>query len=390
MTDIQDGSIPIEENKVETLQDKITQNIDNLPQDNKNEFNNNQNPTKEEIQLKETDNENKENQDITINPEDVKKDSSRNNKPSLTHSNSNEHNHKQSFDSNELNHQKNCYTSHQTLTTSSKKKQFSSYTKTEIYNFNQSSSTRSIRTNKETEQRIEESLKRMTEQKKKHDEYMKRLREKYEEKEKEKCKPFSGTKRAKNKSQEKEVPFLERLAQNQEILRKKQEKLKEEKEKKLKEEKQKVKEKEKKISKAMVNKKINEIYEWDAKRKEKIQRMEKMKKEKEQNELKNCFKPQINNSSKKIVRKHLNRSTDSAFERLYKEDVMKRKEKNEILKTIYTPIFKPTLNKKGSSIEIRNSPPVNEYEDYMTNQDVERMLRIRVNKKRKNKSVLEL
>ena len=137
MTDIQDGSIPIEENKVETLQDTITQNIDNLPQDNKNEFNNNQNPTKEEIQLKETDNENKENQDITINPEDVKKDSSRNNKPSLTHSNSNEHNHKQSFDSNELNHQKNCYTSHQTLTTSSKKKQFSSYTKTEIYNFNQ-------------------------------------------------------------------------------------------------------------------------------------------------------------------------------------------------------------------------------------------------------------
>ena len=58
MTDIQDGSIPIEENKIETLQDKITQNIDNLPQDNKNEFNNNQNPTKEEIQLKETDNEN--------------------------------------------------------------------------------------------------------------------------------------------------------------------------------------------------------------------------------------------------------------------------------------------------------------------------------------------
>ena len=69
---------------------------------------------------------------------------------------------------------------------------------------------------------------------------------KYEEKEKEKCKPFSGTKRAKNKSQEKEVPFLERLAQNQEILRKKQEKLKEEKEKKLKEEKQKEKERRKK------------------------------------------------------------------------------------------------------------------------------------------------
>ena len=40
MTDIQDGPIPLEENKVETLQDKITQNIDNLPQDNKNEFNN--------------------------------------------------------------------------------------------------------------------------------------------------------------------------------------------------------------------------------------------------------------------------------------------------------------------------------------------------------------
>ena len=150
------------------------------------------------------------------------------------------------------------------------------------------------------------------------------------------------------------------------------------------------KEKEKKISKEMVNKKINEIYEWDAKRKQKIQMMEKMKKEKEQNELKNCFKPQINNSSKKIVRKHLNRSTDNAFERLYKEDVLKRKEKNEILKTIYTPLFKPVLNKKGSSIELRDSPQVNEYEDYMTNQDVERMLRIRVNKKRKNKSVLEL
>ena len=52
MTDIQDGPIPLEENKVETLQDKITQNIDNQPQTNKNEFNPNQ-----ELHLKETENE---------------------------------------------------------------------------------------------------------------------------------------------------------------------------------------------------------------------------------------------------------------------------------------------------------------------------------------------
>ena len=259
---------PAEEPKIEpTLIDKITSDAEPV---NENKETNNVTETKTEVV-----------QDKEEDKVETPKQISRNNNQTLSHNNS-DNNEKKDNSLEEIDPisktvNKDFYTSKETLTASSKKKPFGTYSKAETYRLNKNSSDFQV---SNREERIEESLKRMTEQKKKHDEYMKRLREKYEEKEKEKCKPFSGTKRAKNKSQEKEVPFLERLAQNQEILRKKQEKLKEEKEKKLKEEKQKVKEKEKKITKAMVKKKINEIYEWDAKRKEKIQRMEKMKKEK--------------------------------------------------------------------------------------------------------------
>lgn len=297
--------------------------------------------------------------------------------------------------SNEIKTKKEFYTSKQTLTASSKKNAFTSYTKTNTFRLNKNSSDFRIGTDKQIDQRIEESLNRMKEQKKKHDEYMKRLKEKYEKNEKDKIKPIPMTLNQKKNNDtrsnsEKKRDFLERMQKNNEVVKKKKEKIKEDKEKKIMAEIKKNVEKEKKLSKEMVNKKINEIYEWDARRKKKIEMQEKMRKEKEQNELKNCFKPQINDSSKKMLRKHLNRSTDNAFERLYKEDVQKRKVKNEILKNIYTPAFKPTLNKKESSIEVRETTSINDYEDYMTNVDIEKMLRVRVNKKRNKKSESEL
>ena len=369
---------PVEEPKIEpTLIDKITSDAEPV---NENKETNNVTETKTEVV-----------QDKEEDKVETPKQISRNNNQTLSHNNS-DNNEKKDNSLEEIDPisktvNKDFYTSKETLTASSKKKPFGTYSKAGTYRLNKNSSDFQV---SNREERIEESLKRMNEYQKKHDEYMKRLKEKYEEKEKEKYKPFSARKRKDEKQGEKHADFLERMKQNQEVLRKKQEKMKEEQEKKLQLEKEKKKEKEKKISKEMVNKKINEIYEWDAKRKQKIQMKEEERKRKEEKELENCFKPKINNSSKKMARRHINRSTDNAFERLYKEDVMKRKAKNEILKTIYTPLFKPMVNKKEASVEQKDTTSINDYEDYTTNVDIENMLRVRVNKKRNKKNDSDL
>ena len=69
--------------------------------------------------------------------------------------------------SNEIKTKKEFYTSKQTLTASSKKNAFTSYTKTNTFRLNKNSSDFRIGTDKQIDQRIEESLNRMKEKKKK-------------------------------------------------------------------------------------------------------------------------------------------------------------------------------------------------------------------------------
>ncbi len=78
------------------------------------------------------------------------------------------------------------------------------------------------------------------------------------------------------------------------------------------------------------------------------------------------FHPEIDKNSKKITNEKrsygLNINSDEdIFSRLYKEDLMKRRHKNEILKNIYTPLFSPMVNNKNDNIynQLNNSINLN-------------------------------
>ena len=126
----------------------------------------------------------------------------------------------------------------------------------------------------------------------------------------------------------------------------------------------------KKFKMSEVNKKINELYEWETKRKEKIS--EKQRSLDESRNKENIFIPTIDENSKKIANIKLLKyiyelpydnlkitKNDTLIERLYKYDVLKRKERKKILNDIYTPTFTPNLtkciNKRSSSKNSRLS-----------------------------------
>ena len=94
----------------------------------------------------------------------------------------------------------------------------------------------------------------------------------------------------------------------------------------------------KKRRKNSMDDKVKDFYDWDKKRKERL--MFKIKnKEKSMKEI--CrHKPKIDKNSYKIT---INRNPDQIFNRLYKDDVIRRKEKKKLLEDIYTPTFRPNL-----------------------------------------------
>ena len=223
--------------------------------------------------------------------------------------------------------------------------------------------------------KFEPTIKRFNEYQKKCNENTIRLREKFKKEALNKFinkKPY--TKPDNRSSSVKKKEFYERLKTSEEKQKKKRQELIQERKRQLSERKI----KEKKFNQEEVKKRVDEMYEWNERRKEKIKLLAMHEK------LSQFFKPQILRNSKKMAQRHLSRSTDSAFERLYKDDV-KRKEKNEVLKGVFMPDFKPKINKKESSVDNRDLQ-VSDYGDFMTNVDIENMLRVRVNKKRYKRS----
>ena len=105
--------------------------------------------------------------------------------------------------------------------------------------------------------------------------------------------------------------------------------------------------------KKSVEETINKLYEWESRRKEKInKKIEKKEKEMEKEIQK---MKAINKKSYKIKVK---RNPNHAVNRLYKLDVAKRKVKQEILDQLFSPTFQPIVSQNLSQIKIstnRNS-----------------------------------
>ena len=94
--------------------------------------------------------------------------------------------------------------------------------------------------------------------------------------------------------------------------------------------------------KQSVDETINKLYEWDIKRKEKINNKIKNKEKSMENIIQK--KPEKNKLTNKIK---VNRNPNKLINRLYKDDIAKRKEKQEILSQVYKPSFKPLVQKRN-------------------------------------------
>ena len=122
------------------------------------------------------------------------------------------------------------------------------------------------------------------------------------------------------------------------------------------------------------------MYEWDNNRKQKNN--ERQKSIDEIYKKENTHKPKINKRSQKLavikLQKNINKvsktnniinnikisNKESLFERLYKDDVLKRKEKQLILNQIYSPTFTPKIikyinNSGNRDLEYHNDKKVN-------------------------------
>ena len=93
----------------------------------------------------------------------------------------------------------------------------------------------------------------------------------------------------------------------------------------------------KKLDKEEIDKNIITMYEWDALRKTKIEKLK-------EREPVYTFKPVINkNSSKMVSSQKPSDSEGELVNRLYNQDLIKRKKKKEILEDSLTPKFVPDL-----------------------------------------------
>ena len=95
----------------------------------------------------------------------------------------------------------------------------------------------------------------------------------------------------------------------------------------------------KKFDPVKFNEYLKGINEYENRKKEKIEHMKKQEEEKELKKI--TYYPKINKESN--LKFKVNPKNYSTVERLYTQDLMKRKEKKQILSKIYAPTFKPKL-----------------------------------------------
>ena len=126
-----------------------------------------------------------------------------------------------------------------------------------------------------------------------------------------------------------------------------------------------------------VSDRINKLYQWDNNRKQKIHERQKSVDELTKKEF--SFKPKINKKSKKLAMNNLekylyssksgynanndnpkNTINECTFDRLYRDDVMKRKERQKILEKIYSPTFSPKITKYNRNVFNRKTDDENE------------------------------
>ena len=117
----------------------------------------------------------------------------------------------------------------------------------------------------------------------------------------------------------------------------------------------------KKLSKIKFQKLYDNFNTWEKRKNEKI---EKMKKKKEEEELKLLKNPKINKDEKF----NINPKNYDIIERLYVQDIKKRKDNKEILIKIYTPTFKPEIYTKRyySNIILQKSRNKSSYPESFT------------------------
>ena len=148
----------------------------------------------------------------------------------------------------------------------------------------------------------------------------------------------------------------------------------------------------KKFDPVKFNEYLKGINEYENRKKEKIEHMKKQEEEKELKKI--TYHPKINKESN--LKFKVNPKNYSTVERLYTQDLMKRKEKKQILSKIYAPTFKPKLytnkhvinktNQRNQNIktEIYESENNLIFED---NEDYEEKNNFEEEKERRNNSV---
>ena len=216
----------------------------------------------------------------------------------------------------------------------------------------------SVDCNNDKSDKFNETYRRFIDEQKKKKEKIIELKKMKEEKEKNSCynKPKINKKSQELVSKTKEN-FYERQKKLMEEKKKKNSILKEKIKKKEIDDINKTnilltqnKEKNKNNRKKSMDEVIKQMYEWDEKRKEKINNKIKNKEINIKKNLKD--KPQINKNSYLIT---VNRNPNKIFNRLYIDDVIKRREKQKLLEYIYKPSFKPHLIEEKSPNKKFNS-----------------------------------
>lgn len=234
--------------------------------------------------------------------------------------------------------------------------------------------------------RVEQSIKRLNEQNKIREEKSKQLQEKYKNSSNGIC---SKTKKVSFKEAEKmKDNFIERLKKKEEEAKEKRERIELEKTQKEEQVLLHQQQNQKKEKTEIILNQINEMLEWNEKRKEKIELLKSIEDNEKEMMIKQSFKPKLCPNSKKIVKKYLNKSTENAFERLYNDDE-KRHQKRAMLQTLCKPSFVPILNKKKSGIDSYDNKTIsmNDYCDLTINADIEELLRNKLYQRKKNKAV---
>ena len=108
----------------------------------------------------------------------------------------------------------------------------------------------------------------------------------------------------------------------------------------------------KKFDPIKFNEYLKSVNDKENKKNKKIENMRKQEEEKELKKITNH--PKINKGANIKYKTKINPKNYSAVERLYNQDLIKRKEKKQILTKIYTPTFKPNIYIKKIKINKTN------------------------------------